>query len=120
MKRALGSVTGALVVAVVAASCSESSVTLGGPLELTLTASSPVRVQDSVVVEFDVVGRQLIGLILDFADGSVDSIALSGAQSAAGRVAHQYGSAGNFLVTGRVQDAIEGDTMDDVSVTVVP
>ena len=114
----VGAVT--LCMASVAASCNESTVAVGGPLSLQLEADSPVRLQDSVVVAFDVVGRSLIGLILDYSDGSKDSIPFSGAQSASGTIAHRFGSTGDFTIVGVVQDAIAGDTMDELFVTIIP
>lgn len=100
--------------------CSDSELTFGGPLELRLTSNSPVTVTDSLVVNYDVTGRTLLGMAVTWGDGTVDSVAFAGAQTAAGRLPHLYSSDGTFTVAATVTDQVQGLVTEELTVTVNP
>ena len=100
--------------------CSEQSVSLGGPLMLSLSAVTPVAVTDSLVVEYTIVGRNLLGMAVDYGDMQVDSLAFLGAQTAGGRVGHLYAAPGQYTVSARVQDAVDGTVTEELTVTINP
>lgn len=100
--------------------CSDTSFSLGGPLVLSISAVTPVAVTDSLVVEFTIVGRNLLGLVVDYGDMQVDSVALLGAQTAGGRVRNLYAAPGQYTVTARVEDAVEGTVTEALVVTINP
>ncbi len=100
--------------------CSDTSFAGGGPLELSISAVSPVAVTDSLVVEYDVVGRTLLGMVVDYGDTRSDSIFFQGAQTAGGRAPHLYAASGQYTVSARVDDALEGTVTDQLTVTINP
>lgn len=100
--------------------CSDSRLTIGGPLELAITSNSPVPVTDSLVVNYDVTGRSLLGMAVTWGDESVDSVFFAGSQTAEGRLAHLYTSDGSYMVTAEVTDALEGTVTRELTVTVDP
>ncbi|MDX1494508.1 MAG: hypothetical protein R3253_10640 [Longimicrobiales bacterium] len=108
----------AVVAAVVA--CSDADLTFGGPLDLVLTSNEPVSVNDSLVVNYDVTGRSLLGIAITWGDATVDTVFFAGAQTAAGRVAHLYSTEGDYTVTGTVSDGLEGTVSQELSVTITP
>lgn len=109
---------GLVMCAIVA--CSGSELTFGGPLELSLTSNSPVAVTDSLVVNYDVTGRTLLGMAVTWGDSTVDSVFFAGAQTAAGRRSHRYSTDGTFTVTATVTDQVEGIVTEELTVTVNP
>lgn len=100
--------------------CSDSELTFGGPLELSLTSNAPVAVTDSLVVDYDVTGRTLLGMEITWGDSTVDSVFFAGAQTAAGRRPHLYSTDGTFTVTATVTDQVEGTVTEELTVTVNP
>ncbi len=102
------------------AACSSSSLEIGSELSLELDAPASVPLADSLVIQYDARGRSLLGLVVEYGDGTADSVAFVGSQSAGGRLAHKYSESGEYRVTGRVQDGVEGTTMADVTVSVTP
>lgn len=100
--------------------CSSSEASIGGPLEVRLTSNSPVALGDSLQLEYDVVGRSLLGLVVHWGDSQLDSLLFSGAQSAGGRIRHRYAAEGSFTVTATAVDQIEGSESRQLSVTVQP
>ncbi len=101
-------------------SCSDASLSLGGPLTLSLSAVTPVQVSDSLVVDYTVVGRNLLGMVVDYNDLQIDSLFFLGAQSASGRLRHLYAAPGQYTVSARVTDGIEGTVTEELIVTVNP
>ena len=82
-------------------------------VDVPLTATvplSPIRhafpLKWSEPAEYAVVGRNLLGLVVDYRDMQVDSLFFSGAPSAGGRVAHLYAAPGQYIVSARVEDAV--------------
>lgn len=109
-----------LVAAVVIAACSDAELTFGGPLDLAITSNAPVSVSDSLVVNYDVTGRSLLGIAVMWGDSTVDSVFFAGAQTAMGRVSHLYPAEGDYTVTAIVTDGVEGQVTRDLSVTISP
>lgn len=120
MRRFLVRWSSLFALAGLAVACSDSDLTFGGPLDVSITSNSPVSVDDSLVVNYDVTGRSLLGIAITWGDATVDSVFFSGAQSAMGRVAHLYDADGDYTVTGTVTDGIEGNASDELSVTITP
>ena len=100
--------------------CSDATFTGGGPLELSISAVSPVAVTDSLVVEYEVVGRSLLGMVVDYGDTRSDSIFFQGAQTAGGRAPHLYAASGQYTISARADDAIEGTVTEQLTVTINP
>ena len=109
-----------LTVGILGSACSESSLSSGGGLTLSISAVTPVAVSDSLVLEYDVVGRSLLGLVIDFGDTQVDSVAFGGSQSAGGRVRHLYDTPGQYDITARAEDATQPSTTEQLTVTINP
>ena len=100
--------------------CSSSEFISGGPLDLQVSSNSPVSVGDSLRLDYDVIGRSLLGLVVIWGDAERDSIFFFGAQTAGGHIAHLYPSDGSFTIMVQVQDQIDGSEMTDLTVTVDP
>ena len=111
----LATALGALVGA-----CSSNDVTFGGPLDLQISSNSPVSVGDSLQLDYDVVGRNLLGMVVEWGDSELDSLFFSGAQSAGGRVRHLYADEGTYTLMARVLDQVEGNTIKELTVTIEP
>jgi len=112
-----------LTVAFAAASiwaCGSNEVTFGGPLDLQVSTNSPISVSDSLQLDYEVVGRSLLGMVVQWGDAEFDSLYFSGAQTAGGRVRHMYTAPGSYTVTARVFDQLEGDQVKEVPVTIEP
>lgn len=100
--------------------CSSSELVSGGPLDLQISSNSPVSLGDSLSLTYDVVGRNLLGLVVIWGDAEQDSISFFGAQTAGGRIGHLYPSEGPFTIMVRVEDQIDGSQSKDLAVTVNP
>lgn len=100
--------------------CSDALVEVGGELSLELAGAEAIELADSLIVEFEVRGRSLLGLALEYGDGVVDSVGFAGAQSAGGRLAHLYGEGGTYTVVGEVQDGVEGTIVRQFTLVVRP
>jgi hypothetical protein len=108
------------IVAIATATCSSDQLTFGGPLEVEFSTNTPVPVTDSLQVDFDVVGRSLLGMVVLWGDEQLDSIVFSGAQTAGGRIRHLYDSAGVYTVRATVIDQLEGTGSHEAAVTINP
>ena len=100
--------------------CSDESFSLGGPLVLSISAVSPVAVTDSLVVNYSVVGRNLLGMTVNYGDMQTDSLFFLGAQTAGGRIGHLYAAPGQYTISARVEDAVEGSVTEELVVTINP
>ena len=100
--------------------CSDGSTSLGGPLSLSISAVTPVAVTDSLIVEYSIVGRSLLGMEVDYNDMQTDSLFFLGAQSAGGRVGHLYAAPGQYTISARVDDAVDGSLTEALVVTIDP
>ena len=98
--------------------CADSVVEVGSDLELDMTGPSSIALSDSLTVDFEARGRSLLGFVLRYGDGAVDSVRLVGSQTAGGRLHHLYEESGTYTVIGEVQDGIEGNIMAEITVTV--
>mgnify|MGYP003337092632 CR=1 FL=1 len=103
-----------------AAACSSSDITLGGPLTVTLGSNSPVSVGDSLRLDYDVSGRSLAGMSIDWGDAQIDSVGFLGAQTAGGSEYHVYDSVGTYTIQTIVFDQFQGTETTDLSVIVNP
>jgi len=112
----------ALVAALALWGCSDLSVEGGGPLDLVITPSATsAAVGTEVRFDYEVRGTFLNGVIFDYGDGSpLDSVPTSGAQSARGQRRHTFDAAGQFQVTGRVEDASQGSLSRTVAIEITP
>ncbi|MEM7417921.1 MAG: PKD domain-containing protein [Gemmatimonadota bacterium] len=106
--------------AAVGAACNSAEFTFGGPLELDVTSNSPISVSDSLRVEYDVSGRTLLGMEIQWGDQTRDSLFFSAAQSAGGFRYHTYDSAGTYTLTAAVTDQIEGVVTEELTIVVNP
>ncbi len=90
-------------------------------LSIRLSATSAVAtVGDPMQFNFEATGPLLVGVIVVYGDGVVDSIATTNVTSASGRFIHAFQTAGTFLVEGTVLDARDGTLADTVSVQITP
>jgi hypothetical protein len=110
----------AITIGLVAWSCSSNEVSIGGPLEFRVTSNAPLTLGDSLHVEYEVVGRSLLGMVVTWGDATLDSVFMNGAQSAAGTVHHLYADTGSYTVTARVVDQIEGNDTKELTIRVDP
>ena len=92
--------------------CLDDSITGERPLTIELSLSpTTASVAETVTASFSATGSGLQGVILDWGDGVVDSLALSGrVVEAASDLDHVYGTAGSFQVTATVEDQTGSDS----------
>jgi hypothetical protein len=102
------------------AACSSSDITLGGPLTVTIGSNSPVSLGDSLRLDYDVTGRSLAGMAINWGDAQIDSVGFLGAQTAGGSETHLYDSAGTYTVQTIVFDQLQGSATTDLTVTINP
>lgn len=81
---------------------------IGSPLAIELAGPSNGVVGERIAVEYDAVGRSLQGIVFSWGDGAADSLATAGAQSASGTMYHTYEAGGEFVVSARAEDSLEG------------
>lgn len=109
-----------LLVGVSAAACGSSSLDIGGPLTLSISAVSPVVVTDSLILQFDVAGTALLGVVIDFGDMQIDSVPFLESQTAGGRRPHLYAAPGQYLITVRAEDRTQPSVTEQLTVTINP
>ena len=112
----------ALVAALAFWGCSDLSVAGGGTLDLVITPSATsAAVGTEIQFDYVVQGTFLSGVIFDYGDDSpLDSIPTSGAQSARGRRLHTFTAAGQYQVTGTVEDSSQGSLSRSVTIEITP
>lgn len=90
---------------VVTAGCLDDSITGSRPLTMAITVEpETASVNETVVAQYTATGTGIYGIVMDWGDGVVDSIQLSGTVvTAAGPVEHDYLVAGEYQVRGRVE-----------------
>lgn len=99
--------------------CSEVTFEGGGPLSFTLTADRTTAAPgDSITFSYNAVGSIIAGVVMDYGDGTADSLNTSGAQTASGRFVHAFSSAGSYTVVGTLIDNLQGPASDQVVVQV--
>jgi hypothetical protein len=100
--------------------CGDFSTTIRDTeVELTLDKSTAPRA-DSFKVSYRAQGRSLNRLVIDYGDGAVDSLGLSGAVTATGFKFHRYQSAGQFIVSGTLEELGGPSVTHTVNLTVSP
>jgi hypothetical protein len=109
-----------LLVGLFGTGCLEQGfVSVGGPLSLSLSVDqAEVSEGTAHVFRVEARGQQLLGLILDYGDGQVDSVATAGAQSATHVEVHQFGAPGTYRVRARVEDLRGLSASDSLDVRV--
>lgn len=94
---------------------------LGGPLTFTLSVNQAAVQQGRAhVFRLEARGQQLAGLIIEYGDGSQDSIPTFNAQSASHDQAHIFSEPGQYLVRARAEEASGQVARDSLTVTVLP
>lgn len=98
------------------ASCYEDEI--GTPLSIELIGPDAGLVDQKLSVLYNVSGRSLNGIIFNWGDGTVDSLATAGAQKASGDREHTYQSTGLFTVRARAEDAVEGVASAEITINI--
>jgi hypothetical protein len=100
--------------------CSSTSTDFGQPLSITLTADRDVAVAgvDTVTFRYDAAGTDLVGIVLNFGDGQVDSLSAQGATTAGATREHLYSDPGTFFAVAEVLEAFGGSLADTVVIEV--
>jgi len=103
------------------AGCLEGGlVELGGPLEISLEVTESERLLGAEhEFRLQARGRQLLGVILEYGDGRVDSIQTFGAQTITHGDTHTYEAPGSYAVRARAEEAGGAVVQDSVLVTVI-
>lgn len=83
-------------------------------------ASSTSTVGNDVNFSFEVTGPRLIGVVVAYGDGVVDTVDTFNATSASGILVHAFQAVGIFMVEATVVDAQDGHLADTVSVQITP
>jgi hypothetical protein len=111
-----GTLRASLVLAAVVTGwgCLDDSITGERPLTIQLTVTpATANVNDPVTAQFSATGSGLQGVIVDWGDGVVDSLVLTGrVVEAASDLDHMYTASGSFTVTATAEDQTgsESDT----------
>lgn len=96
-------------------------VSLGGPLSFSLSVNQATVQQGRAhVFRMEAKGQQLLGLVIEYGDGSSDSIPTFNAQSASHDQAHIYSEPGEYLIRARAEEASGRVARDSLTVTVLP
>ncbi len=91
---------------------------IGTPLSIELIGPETGVVDTKLAVLYDVSGRNLYGIVFEWGDGAVDSLAALGAQTASGAREHTYRTAGRFTVRARAEDVVEGVAIAEVTINI--
>ncbi len=91
---------------------------IGTPLSVELIGPETGVVDQKLSVLYNASGRRLIGIIFTWGDGTVDSLAAAGAQTASGAREHTYEAAGLFTVRARAEDSVEGVASAEVMIDI--
>lgn len=91
----------------------------GRPTAVDLSSDrTTAAVAEPIEFRYEAQGHNLAGLVIDYADGSRDSIPGLGAQTAAGTVTHAFDAAGAFDVTAALLDFTGATAADTVVVMI--
>lgn len=97
-------------------SCYEDEI--GTPLSIELIGPETGLVDEELSVLYNVSGRRLNGIVFTWGDGTVDSLATAGAQTASGAREHTYQSTGLYTVRAQAEDAVEGVASAEVIINI--
>lgn len=110
--------TAAVALAVGAAACLDDDITGTRPLAIELTATpTTVTAGESVQFNYDASGNAITLIVMDYGDGTADSITYNGPVIAANQLTHTYTTPATYAVTASVT-ALQGTTDDNVTITV--
>ena len=109
-----------VAIGLLAWSCSSNNVTIGGPIDLQVTSNAPVTLGDTLRLEYQAVGRSLLGMVVTWGDAALDSVVMNGAQTAGGTVRHVYADTGSYTLTARLVDQVEGNDTKELTIRVDP
>ncbi|MBI4540887.1 MAG: hypothetical protein HY704_15395 [Gemmatimonadetes bacterium] len=91
------------------------------PLIIDLSADrSTARPGEEIAFQVQASGAYLAGIIINYADGQVDSVATGGARTASVRTRHAYTKAGTYVVRAIAEELSGSNAFDDVSVQISP
>lgn len=91
----------------------------GRPTAVELSSDrTTAAIAEPIEFRYEAQGQNLAGLVIDYADGSRDSIDGFGAQSAAGTVLHTFEATGIFDVTAALLE-FSGETAGDTVVVTI-
>lgn len=95
-----------LAAVAVGAGCLDDSITGTRPLDIEVSVTpATATVGQTVQATFLATGTGLQGVILDWGDGVVDSLTLSGTAVQAGRdLDHAYSAVGSYTISARAED----------------
>lgn len=104
---------------VVTAGCLDDSITGSRPLTMAITVEpETASVNETVTARYTATGTGIYGIVMDWGDGVVDSIQLSGTVvNASGPIEHDYLVAGDYQVHGRVE-AQNGNLTSSVPIVI--
>jgi len=101
--------------------CSDLSIPASRPTQIFLEVDQAQRpVGEDFTFSYEGEGENIIGLILSYGDGQVDSIPTFGAQTVGGRREHAFQEAGVFQVTIRMEEASGAVVEDALNVEALP
>ena len=100
--------------------CSDTSIGGGNPLSITLTVDPAVgaAAADTFTFQYEATGTDLLGVVLHFGDGQVDSLSALGAVTASATRLHTYEDPGTYSAIASAVEAVGGTLADTVSVEV--
>ena len=108
-----------LLAMVVLLGCSLIDVDENRRLSITLTVDATSKaVDEEFTFAFTGEGQSLNGVILNYGDGSVDSVATMQSVTVSGQLDHAYSDPGSYTVIGRLEDATLGEDSAQVTVQV--
>ena len=101
-----------------AAACGDASLE-PLPLDIRMTANrGTVAPGDTVSFVVTAQGGSLVGVVVDFGDGTDDSFATSGARTAQLTFRHAFVSLGTFTVSAMITDAFAGQKTTTIGISV--
>jgi hypothetical protein len=99
--------------------CSAVTVADSRPTAVDLTASpTAAPVNQAVHFSYTASGVALSGLLLEYGDGTADTVDLGGSQTASGTLPHSYTDGGTFTARATLNDVGFGVVADSVEVTI--
>ncbi|TVP44079.1 MAG: hypothetical protein EA350_12340 [Gemmatimonadales bacterium] len=101
--------------------CQDTGVEVGSPLAVSLEVDHDTRVAEQPFeFRLEARGRRLAVALVQFGDGSADTIEAFGAQSLGHTITRAYDQPGSYTVIAEVEDLLEGFARDSLVVEVTP